>query len=98
MITWTSFRMSLGNRGRSGRSVKRECEIAFLWAGPHVGKNCRGSCPPAYSFLQIARLGKKFLPSCGLVLMGAEAGLKHSPKADGSICSAGFPAKLPVRS
>ena len=63
----TSLRMSLGNRGRMGRSIIRQVRVAFSLGRPSLFKKEPGILPTEYSFSsKSTERGKKSMPSRGL--------------------------------
>ena len=70
MVTHTSLRMVLGNRGRMGRSITRLVSTAFSPGRPSRRIKLPGMRPTEYSFSSKSTLkGKKSMPSRGLSLM-----------------------------
>ena len=65
--TDTSFLISLGNRGRIGRSMTREVRMALSLGRPSLFRKEPGILPTAYSFSSKSTdSGKKSMPSLGL--------------------------------
>ena len=70
ITTETSFRMSLGNSGRMGRSTTRLVSTAFSPGRPSRRMKLPGMRPTEYSFSsKSTERGKKSMPSRGLSLM-----------------------------
>ena len=47
LMTWSSLRKALGNRGRSGRSMSRQVSVSFSSGRPSRLKKPPGIRPPA---------------------------------------------------
>ena len=76
----TSFLMSLGNRGRMGRSITREARMAFSEGLPSLLRKEPGIFPTAYSFSSKSTdRGKKSMPSLGESAMVAVHSTTVSP-------------------
>jgi hypothetical protein len=63
VTTWVSLRKSLGNDGRSGRSVRRQVRTASSVGRPSRRKNEPGILPAAYARSSTSTVkGKKSVP------------------------------------
>ena len=70
--TCTSLRMPLGNRGRRGRSIRRQVRVAFSVGRPSRLMKPPGILPTEYCFSSKSTLrGKKSTPSRAFSLMVA---------------------------
>ena len=78
--TETSCRIPLGNRGRSGRSIRRQVSMAFSAGRPSRRFQEPGMWPTEYSFSSKSTLsGKKSMPGRGASATVAVTSTQVSP-------------------
>src|SRR5262245_54667991 len=100
-ITCTSFRNPSGNRGRIGRSMRRDVSVSFLTGAPSRLKYPPGIRPPAYARSRYSTVsGKKSCDSFALLAATHVASTIEPPyrtTTAPSACLATLPVSMAMR-